>query len=104
MADDNNEILFDREKAIAENYSPFGRQYGVKMEDQYGLYRIQLIDGKNGSIPDALAGRWTSIAACESHLKAFLRKQWDFSEEKQSKANKPLAKSTNGKRQHEAVQ
>ena len=102
--DTSNEILLDPEKAIAANYSPFGRQYGVRMEDQYGLYKIQLIDGKNGSVPDVLAGRWTSIAACESDLKAYLRKQWAFSEAKQTKASKPLAKSTNGKRQHEAVQ
>ena len=104
MADDNS-VLLNPEEALNKNFTPFGRQLGIKMDDQYGLYRIQLVDGKDGgSVPDALAGRWTSIAACENDLKAYLRRQWAFVAEKQAKLDKPLAKSTNGKRQHEAVQ
>lgn len=99
---DPKEILLDPEKAYRENYTPFGRKLGVVMEEQYGLYRIKFVDGKNGDLPESLMGKWTTYANCESDMKAYIRRLWDFSNSKAQKANKPLA--SNATRQHQAVQ
>lgn len=87
----NPEVLLNSEEAIAQSMTPFGRQLGVKMEDQYGLFTIAYVDGKQGDVPDRIAGRWTSRSACEIALTGYLRQLWDFSNQKAQKASKPLA-------------
>ena len=96
MADDLNPLL-DSDKAIEQRFTPFGRQLGVKMTDQYGMYQIAYTDGKPGDLPDVLCGRWTSGAYCEQALVAYLRQLWEFSNQKAQKLAKPLAHTQQSK-------
>ena len=101
MADgDNLEILQDRDAAIKEGYTPFGRKLGSMMEEQYGLFRVVYVDGKGGALPDVISGKWTSGAACDRDLNIYLQRQWSLVEAKR----KPLSHTSNAKRQQSAVQ
>lgn len=108
MADVDNlalTVLQDSALAIKKNMTPFGRTFGIVMDDPngYAFYRIVYIDElKTGGIPSELSGRWTSLVACQNDLTAYLRKQWAFSDAKKEKASKPLANTQISQQGHNA--
>lgn len=81
----NSEALLNSNEAIKQSLTPFGRKLGIVMDDQYGLFRVTYVDGKNGEVPTVLSGKWTSLASCRIALDGYLKQVWAFSDSQQKK-------------------
>jgi hypothetical protein len=53
-----------------------GRILGTTRDEIFGFWNVVYSDGKNGDIPDALSGKYTSEARAIEAIKAFLQGSW----------------------------
>ena len=85
MTKEASEVL-TREAALKNMMSPMGRKYGaVKDVRNPSLCKIGRVDGRPGDIPRELEGNFTRVGLAEDTLQAFLKKQWDMSDEVRNK-------------------
>lgn len=88
-------ILQNSKEAKKALFTPFGRKFGIYMDDPngYSLYRIKFADSKGGEVPADISGRWTTRAAAENDLNAYLHKIWLVADKKKEQESKPLSAS-----------
>jgi hypothetical protein len=65
-----------------------GRQLGVVGARTHGLVKIQYIDGKPGSLPERLQGRYTGTKTAQHDLDAFITETWKIAAEKSPRKSK----------------
>jgi hypothetical protein len=73
--------VLTRENSLESFVSPQGRKYGVVKDKVYpSLFKISLVDGRPGALPEELGGNFTKQTLAEEKLKSFLIKAWDISD------------------------
>lgn len=72
--------VLNRDQAMQDSVTPTGRQLGVVLEKQFGLYRVEYIDKKGGLLPSDLAGRYTKGAYARDAIQRYLKEQWDMND------------------------
>ncbi len=61
---------------IDKKETPNGRILGIKRDDIFGFWKVVYADDKQGGIPEALEGKYTSQPRAEEAVKAFLTGAW----------------------------
>jgi hypothetical protein len=56
--------------------TPNGRILGTARDEIFGFWNVVYADEKNGDIPDALSGKYTSQPRATEAIKAFLQGSW----------------------------
>jgi hypothetical protein len=56
--------------------TPNGRILGTTRDEIFGFWKVGYADEKNGDIPEALSGKYTSEARATEAIKAFLHGSW----------------------------
>lgn len=78
--------LLERTTAITNNTTPTGRELGVVMNREYGLFRIRYVDNKPGDLPNNLNGLYTKHEYAASALRNYIREMWDMNDKAVEKA------------------
>lgn len=81
-------IAKNLKEGLAHGVTATGRQLGIVGAKIHGLYKIQYIDGRPGSLPEKLQGRYTGIKYAQLDLDRFIKETWDFAEENTPKRSR----------------
>lgn len=81
--------VLTRITALERFMAPTGRQYGVRpWKVNPALKVIELVDGKPGSVPEFLSGKYTSAKMAEEAIRRFLVEFWNESDKASEKSKK----------------
>lgn len=96
MENDNTEIpvCTTVEQGLAYSITATGRQLGVVSAEPHGLFKIKYIDGRSGSIPESMSGKYTGYKFAKADIDGFVRKTWQIASESTSKAVKQRRSKT----------
>ena len=61
---------------IDQNETPTGRILGTARDEIFGFWKVVYADKKNGDIPEAIAGKYTSEPRAKEAIRAFLTSTW----------------------------
>lgn len=76
-----NKIAQTLEQGLELNQTPTGRTLGIDGIRGSSLFRITYQDGKQGTLPDKYAGRYTNAGLALTALQSFIRETWEVAEE-----------------------
>lgn len=82
------DVKVDRELAIANSTDPFGKQWGIRAIQGYGMYHIGRIEDGSFTIPrgypkdSGLEGKFTKTTGAEEAIRRFLLASWDYADTK----------------------
>ncbi len=90
---ENVEIL-SRSEALKVSQDPTGKRWLIQSQRGRSLLKA-VVEPFNGNtiIPKEFANEWTSRSQLQQAIQSWLHTQWDKSDEKSQKADKPLSKS-----------
>jgi len=74
------------EEGLEHGITATGRQLGIVSAKTHGLFKIQYIDGKAGTLPEKIQGRYTGIRFAKQDLDNFIRETWKIAEEHTKKS------------------
>ncbi len=63
-------------EGLAHGVTSTGRQLGIVPAKPHGLFKIQFIDGKPGSLPEKIQGRYTGQKFAKFDLDKFIEETW----------------------------
>lgn len=75
-----------KEEGLKHNVTSTGRMLGIVPSPTHGLFHIRYVDGRSGSVPDKLAGRYTGVRFAQEHLTDFVTQTWDIVAEQLEKS------------------
>lgn len=87
------------EEGIKHSVTATGRKLGVVPAQIHGLWRIAYVDGKSGSLPERLTGKYTGERFAKEHIDDFVQKTWLIAAEHTPKT----AKQKKTKQESESV-
>ncbi len=86
--------VLTRTEALKINQDPTGKQWLIKSQRGMSLLKAEVFPYHGSTIvPKEFAAQWTSRSQLQHAIQSWLHAQWDKSEDKSQKADKPLAKS-----------
>jgi hypothetical protein len=71
---------------LKHNVTATGRQLGVVPAPIHGLWQIRYVDGRSGSIPEKLSGKYTGTRFAQEDLTDFISQTWDIVQEQIDKS------------------
>jgi hypothetical protein len=84
MENDDND-----DKVFYETTTATGRKIGVVNSESHGLFKVALVDGKGGDLPDNLKGRFTGVRFAQEAIDAFVARTFSEVEARTRKTKKP---------------
>jgi hypothetical protein len=82
------------EEGLKYGVTATGRQLGIVSAKTHGLFKIQFIDGKPGTLPERLHGRYTGTRNAKLDLDNFIRETWKIADEHAKKSRGKKAEQT----------
>lgn len=84
MDENERKVYFEIETATS-------RRLGVIADEQHGLFRVTFVDGRGGSIPESLKGRFTGVRFAREALQDFVDRTFEEVEKHTRRVRKPEA-------------
>jgi hypothetical protein len=88
MAEIEVPVCSTLEEGLKYGVTSTGRQLGVVPTETHGMWRIRYIDGRTGSMPEKLQGKYTGVKHALHDLNDFITKTWLLAAENAPKSAK----------------